>query len=86
MSMSVIYLPVMKDWTPSKIQQLRKAVGITQAQLAVWLGVTKMHVSHLEQGRRPAGPQTVRLLGILAERVKSGKGKTVQPQRKRGKT
>ena len=45
---------------------------MTQAQLADWLGVTRVHVTHLETGFRPVGPQTVRLLNILAERVKSG--------------
>ena len=58
---------------------------MTQAQLADWLGVTKMHVSHLEQGVRPPGPQTVRLLCVLLERAKSGKIEAIQPHRKRGK-
>ena len=39
---------------------IAEAADMTQAQLAEWLGVTKMHVSHLEQGVRPPGPQTVR--------------------------
>jgi transcriptional regulator with XRE-family HTH domain len=62
----------MKAWTANRIRQLRRAAGLTQTQLADWLGVTPKHVSHLEIGFRPAGPQTVRLLDILAERVKSG--------------
>jgi len=60
----------MKGWTGQKIKQVRKAAGLTQAQLAEWLGVTRMHVSHLEQNVRPPGPQTVRLLCVLSERVK----------------
>ena len=52
-------------WTASKIRRLRKRVGMTQVRFADWLGVTSMHVSHLERGKRPAGKQTERLLDIL---------------------
>ena len=58
---------------------------MTQRQLAEWLGVMPMHVSHLEQGVRPAGRQTARLLDILAERVKAGKFKAVQLKKGRAK-
>jgi len=83
--MSVIYFSPMKGWTAQKIKRVREAAGLTQAQLADWLGVTKMHVSHLEQSVRPPGPQTVRLLCVLLGRVKAGKIKAVQPKPKRGK-
>jgi DNA-binding transcriptional regulator YiaG len=56
---------------------------MTQAKLADWLGVATMHVSHLEQGVRPAGRQTVRLLDILAERVGANPPKSSQPKRSR---
>ncbi len=84
--MSVIYFSPMKGWTPQKIKRVRVSAGLTQAQLAAWLGVTKMHVSHLEQGVRPPGPQTVRLLCVLLECGTSGGFKAVQSKRKRGKT
>jgi DNA-binding transcriptional regulator YiaG len=74
------------DWTANKICKLRKAAGMTQTQLGNWLGVTQVHVAHLESGFRPPGSQTMRLLQVLAERVKVGKNKAVQPKRKRGKT
>ena len=64
-----------------KITQLRKAAGMTQGQLAEWLGVTRVHVAHLEGGHRPAGTQTVRLLDILAERVESDS----KPVQRKGK-
>ena len=67
----------MKAWTAQKIKRLREAAGMTQAQLADWLGVTPKHVAHLEISFRPAGPQTARLLDILAERVKLGEWKTI---------
>jgi len=75
----------MKGWTPKTIRRLRAAAGLTQRQLADWLGVMPMHVSHLEQGIRPAGRQTARLLDILAERLKAGDEKAVQPKKQRGK-
>jgi transcriptional regulator with XRE-family HTH domain len=64
-------------WTPTKIRRLRKAAGLTQAGLADWLAVTRGHLSHLEMGLMPCGSQTVRLLDILAERVKAGGSKAV---------
>ncbi len=73
------------NWTANKICKLRKSAGMTQTQLAHWLGVTQVHVAHLESGFRPPGPQTMRLLQVLAERVTAGNGKAVQPKRKRGK-
>ena len=73
------------NWTAKRVCELRKNAGMTQTQLAHWLGVTQVHVAHLESGFRPPGPQTMRLLQVLAERVTTGKGKAVQPQRKRGK-
>jgi transcriptional regulator with XRE-family HTH domain len=72
----------MKAWTAQKIKRLREAAGMTQAQLADWLGVTPKHVAHLEISFRPAGPQTARLLDILAERVKLGELKAVKPKPK----
>ncbi len=75
---------LVKAWTPNKIRRLRAAVGLSQAQLAEWLGVDQKHVSHLETGFRPAGPQTVRLLTML-EKMHRGEWKAVQPHRKRVK-
>ncbi|HUI07267.1 MAG TPA: helix-turn-helix transcriptional regulator [Verrucomicrobiae bacterium] len=73
------------NWTAKKICELRKTADMTQTQMASWLGVTQVHVAHLESGFRPPGPQTMRLLQVLAERVKAGQFKAVQPKRKRGK-
>jgi transcriptional regulator with XRE-family HTH domain len=58
-------------WTPKRIRGLRHAAGMTQSQLATWLGVTRAHVSHIEGGQRPAGQQTIRLLELLVERIPS---------------
>jgi DNA-binding transcriptional regulator YiaG len=53
-------------WTADNIRRLRAQTGITQAQLAAWLGVTVKQVKHLENRRRnPSGP-VERLLDILA--------------------
>lgn len=73
------------NWTALKIQQLRKAAGMTQKQFAEWLGVTVIQVQHLENKRRnPSGP-VERLLDILTERLRSGEFKKVQSKQKRGK-
>jgi DNA-binding XRE family transcriptional regulator len=54
------------EWTAESIRQLRTNAQITQAQLAVWLGVTVKQVKHLENRRRnPSGP-VERLLDIFA--------------------
>jgi len=54
------------EWGATRILALRKHAGMTQAQLAQWLGVTIKQVKYLEHQRRnPSGP-TQRLLSILA--------------------
>jgi DNA-binding XRE family transcriptional regulator len=63
------------EWTAENIRQLRANAQITQAQLAVWLGVTVKQVKHLENRRRnPSGP-VERLLDIF---VKQQNGQLVQ--------
>jgi len=69
-----------KGWTPKKIRDLREATGWTQTKLAAWLGVTQVHVAHLESGFRPAGPQSARLLALLCEKLERGDIKSVQPK------
>jgi len=57
------------EWGSSRILALRKHAGMTQAQLAQWLGVTIKQVKYLEHQRRnPSGP-TQRLLSILAHHL-----------------
>ena len=57
------------QWTADTIVSLRRAAGLTQAQLAGWLGVTIKQVKHLEHQRRnPSGPVT-RLLDMLQARL-----------------
>jgi transcriptional regulator with XRE-family HTH domain len=73
-----------KPWTARRIQELREAARLSQAQLADFLGVTEKHVSHLETGFRPVGPQTARLLAVL-EKLHKGELKAARSQRKRGK-
>lgn len=82
MHISVIYSIPMRPWTGKAIRQLREAANMTQAQLADWLGVVPMHVSHLELGIRPPGKQTARLLTVLAERVEANAAQSGQPKRK----
>lgn len=71
-----------KVWTAKKMIEARTAAGMTQAQLANWLGVTRAHVSHLEAGIRPVGPQTARLLAVLGK-LSAGQWKAAQPPKRR---
>ena len=73
----------MKVWTPEKIKRLRAAAGLTQAQLAEFLGVTQKHVAHIEAGFRSAGPQTARLLELLWRNVKPDAGAVARPSSKK---
>jgi transcriptional regulator with XRE-family HTH domain len=58
------------EWGADRILALRKHAGMTQAQIAQWLGVTIKQVKYLEHQRRnPSGP-TRRLLSILAAQLK----------------
>jgi DNA-binding XRE family transcriptional regulator len=62
----------MTEWGASRILALRKHAGMTQAQLARWLGVSIKQVKYLEHQRRnPSGP-TQRLLDILAYHLSYG--------------
>ena len=49
--------------TPTEIRQARRALGLTQLQLAEWLGYPdKQRVSDLERGVRQPGAAVVLLL------------------------
>jgi transcriptional regulator with XRE-family HTH domain len=66
------------EWGAVNIHGLRKAAGMTQAELAEWLGVTVKQVKHLEHQRRnPSGPAS-RLLDILAQQVRMEDHERVQ--------
>jgi DNA-binding transcriptional regulator YiaG len=55
------------DVKPQDIERLRQRLGLTQLELAKWLGVTESSVSLWEAGkRRPRGPAH-RLLRLIAE-------------------
>jgi transcriptional regulator with XRE-family HTH domain len=66
------------EWEADRILALRKYAGMTQAQIAQWLGVTIKQVKYLEHQRRnPSGP-TRRLLDILATELSFDSGLPVQ--------
>ena len=66
------------EWGADQILGLRKHAGMTQAQIAQWLGVTIKQVKYLEHRRRnPSGP-TRRLLSILAAELKFNDAPPVQ--------
>lgn len=57
----------------ARIAQLRKAQGVTQVQLAEWLGVSQQTVNAYEVGRRrmavSALPALAKLLGVSLEEL-----------------
>lgn len=66
------------EWGASRILALRKHAGMTQAEIARWLGVTTKQVKYLEHQRRnPSGPAR-RLLGILAGELNFDEAAPVQ--------
>lgn len=55
-------------WTPRRIELLRKRLGLTQAEAAERVGVTRRQWAAWEGGtRKPSGPATV-LLDLLDSR------------------
>ena len=73
-------------WTPKRIKNLRKAYGEhfgkpfeTQAEFALRLDVDVTTIQHWEQGKgKPSGPAAL-LLDRLAEDLKAGKIRDLQP-------
>jgi len=70
-----------KAWNAKTVRELRQTTGMTQVEFAKCLGITTAHVSHLETGFRPAGPQTKRLLNVLAEAAARGEFKAKPKKR-----
>lgn len=50
-----------------KIQKLRKAVGLTQEEMAERLNISRTHMGHLEQGRKKP---SLELLEKIAKHLK----------------
>ena len=56
-------------WERSSIRELRRHLGLTQAELARDLGVRQQTVSEWETGQYEPRGTAVTLLGIVAERA-----------------
>ena len=59
------------EWTPERIRALRKHVGMTQPELAQYLGYGEggqVRVSDMERGVQGASGPVGRLLDLLAEK------------------
>ena len=44
--------------TPIELQQIRATLGLSQAKLAEELGLTRVAIGYMEQGRRPITRRT----------------------------
>ena len=60
------------------IKALRETVGWSQETLAIFLGVDRSSVSHMENGRPARGP-VIRLLKSLAVAVANGTADQLRP-------
>lgn len=55
MAATLLEFPIMTtqlEKYPNRIRELRKACGLTQAELGDRIGISSVHVGHLELGRR----------------------------------
>lgn len=55
-------------WTPDRVVNLRKLLGLTQSELAALLRVSVTSISRWEIGRSRVGAMGAMLLGTLAMR------------------
>ena len=58
----------MPTYTPAQLKTARRALGMTQAQLAAEMRVTASTVARWEQGWYPIPPWARRLVELLSER------------------
>ena len=55
-----------REWTPGRIQQLRKRLDMSQKELAKRMGVRQATVSDWQNGKQSPSPMARRLLDRLA--------------------
>ena len=60
-----------QDWTPESLRNTRKKLKITQQEVADVMGVSKIVISHAENGHS-VNPMTLTLYGIILERYWAG--------------
>lgn len=63
------------EWTPSRIKQLRKKLGLSQAEFAKRMGVRQATVSDWETGKQTTSPMARRLL----DRITGAAGRERDP-------
>ncbi len=67
--------------TAAKLRAIRKRLGVTQVQLATYLGVDESTVARWEQGTRGISEPVAKLIQVLAS--SSTRKKANKPRRKR---
>jgi DNA-binding transcriptional regulator YiaG len=63
----------MRGWTPEEIKRLRQAMGLTQKEFGVLLGVTRNFIYYLERGERKPSKTFKLLLECIEEKHLTGK-------------
>lgn len=58
--------------TPAEFRDTRKAMGLTQAELAAELDVSRSQVYRWENGRAPVPRMAEIAIGQIAERIMAG--------------
>lgn len=60
----------MDVWTPDRIRELRKRLGLTQKKFSELIGVTDIYVNYLEKGVRTPGNTLCILLSCMETKMK----------------
>ncbi len=59
----------MNKWTSAAIREFRMSLQLTQEELGVLIGVTTVHVNHLERGvKKPSIPLCI-LLNLMKKEI-----------------
>jgi predicted transcriptional regulator len=67
---NIVYIAIMKQWTPDEIRNFRKQLGLSQTQFASMLGVTQVYISYMEGGVKKPGRSMKLFLDCIEEKQK----------------
>ncbi|MDR0307628.1 MAG: helix-turn-helix transcriptional regulator [Chitinispirillales bacterium] len=72
-----------------RIKELRKSLGLTQAEFGRKVGIVQGHITGIESGSRPITEKTVKVIsvvyGVSESWLKTGKGNMYSKNRNRDK-
>ena len=59
--------------TSTEFRAIREALGLTQVELAEWLGMEQPHISRIESGERQPTKQQAAAITMLADLLQARK-------------